>query len=94
MSNLLRLAAQIDTSPLPRPSSSTANDIKPVFDIVIAIFAATSVLMIVIGGLSYILANGEPAAVSKAKNTILYSAIGLVISMSAYLIVGLVIGSV
>jgi hypothetical protein len=57
------------------------------------IFAAGSiaVLMIVIGGLRYVLSNGDPQGTQRAKNTILYAVIGLVIALAAEAILRLVL---
>ena len=53
-----------------------------------------AVIIIVIGGLRYVLSAGDQNAVNSAKNTILYAVIGLVISILAYAIVNFVIGNV
>lgn len=42
-----------------------------------------AVIMIIIGGLRYVLANGDPQSINGAKDTILYSLIGLVIAATA-----------
>ena len=53
-----------------------------------------SVIMLVYGGLRYILSGGDSKKVTDAKNTILYAIIGLIISMLAYAIVHFVLNSV
>lgn len=53
-----------------------------------------AVIIIVIGGLRYVLSAGDQNAINSAKNTILYAVIGLVISILAYAIVNFVIGRV
>lgn len=53
-----------------------------------------SVIMIIIGGYWYVLSAGDPQKVKKAKDTILYSVIGLVISISAWGIIRFVIDRV
>lgn len=50
-------------------------------------------IMIVWGGIQYITSTGNPQGVVKAKNTILYSAIGLIIVIFAATIVNTVVGS-
>lgn len=54
---------------------------------VIFLVGAVSVLMIVIGGLRYVLSSGDPKAAADAKNTILYSVVGVVVAIAAYAIV-------
>ena len=52
-----------------------------------------SVIMLIFGGLRYIISGGNAAAVTTAKNTILYAIVGLIIAIFAYAIVNFVIGS-
>lgn len=59
--------------------------------IVIGIIA---VIIIIIGGLRYVLSAGDQNAVNNAKNTILYAVIGLIIAILAYAIVNFVVGAV
>ncbi len=58
------------------------------------ITGAIAVLMIIIGGLRYVTSNGEPAQLTSAKNTILYAAIGLVLSAMANAIVNFVLTNI
>ena len=90
------LAAIVDTGSLPNSGQTdpTASAISVVLSIVFAITASIALLMIVIAGFRYTVAHGDPKAVAQARNTILYSVIGLVVSMAAYSIVVFVIGSV
>ena len=61
---------------------------------VLLIVGLISVIMLVYGGLRYILSGGDSKKVTDAKNTILYALIGLIISMLAYAIVHFVLNSV
>lgn len=54
---------------------------------------AISVIMVVVGGLRYVMSGGSATNISTAKNTILYAVIGLVISILAYAIINFVITS-
>ena len=51
-----------------------------------------SVVMLIYGGLRYVLSGGDNKKVTDAKNTILYAIIGLVIAILSYSIVKFVIG--
>lgn len=53
--------------------------------------AIICVIVIVIGGIQYTISNGNPAGVQKAKQTIMYAAIGLAISLLAVAIVNFVV---
>ena len=55
--------------------------------------AIIAVIVIVVGGIQYVTSNGNPSAVQKAKQTIMYAAIGLVISLMAVAIVNFAIGA-
>ncbi len=94
--HILAAAPVIELDPLPNsgggdPASGAMNT---VFLITISILGAVSFLMIVIGGLRYILSEGSPESMSKAKNTIIYALVGLVIAMTAFAIVSLVVKGV
>ncbi|TAH36616.1 hypothetical protein EYC59_00365 [Candidatus Saccharibacteria bacterium] len=91
--NIITLLAQIDASPLPKPAANQAA-ISTLLQIVFAIAGSIALLIIVIGGLRYILAHGDPSAVSQAKKAILYAVIGLLVCMAAYSIVTFVIKGV
>ena len=71
--------------------SSLNATIANVFSIVFGVMGAISVLMITIAGLQYILSSGDPAKTAKAKDTILYAVIGLVVAVSAFAIINFVI---
>jgi hypothetical protein len=57
------------------------------------ILGAISVIMIIIGGLRYVISGGDSSAVSAAKNTILYAIVGVIVAILAYAIINFVIGS-
>lgn len=57
------------------------------------ILGAISVIMIIIGGLRYVISGGDSNAVSAAKNTILYAIVGVIVAILAYAIINFVIGS-
>lgn len=86
----LRLLANIiDTSGLPKVTGDNA--VSTALNIIFGVSASIALLMAVIGGFRYIVANGDPNAVSSAKNTILYAIIGLIVVMAAYSIVAFVV---
>ena len=65
--------------------------IKNVVNVLLFIVGAASVIMIVVGGLRYVTSGGDSGAVNGAKNTILYSVVGLVVAFMAYAIVNFVL---
>ena len=80
--------------PLPHVEGSGTGKIQTVMSIVFAMFGAIALIVLVIAGLRYVSSSGDPTTMSKAKNTIIYAAIGLIVSMSAFAIVGFVLGNV
>jgi TRAP-type C4-dicarboxylate transport system permease small subunit len=53
----------------------------------IFIVGSISVIMIIIGGLRYVISNGDQKSVEGAKNTILYAVIGIIMAIAAFAIV-------
>lgn len=82
-----------DISSLPR-TTADANRIQIVLNVVFAVVGAISVLMVVIGGIKYASSQGDPQAISKAKGTIIYAIVGLIVTILAVAIVDFVIGRV
>jgi hypothetical protein len=62
-------------------------------DVLLFILGAVSVIMIIIGGLRYVISGGNSANVTAAKNTILYAIVGVVIALLSYAIIKFVLGS-
>lgn len=94
---VISLANIIDKDDLsiPMPEADQANNaLQNILSTTFAVFAAIAVLVVSIGALKMVLSRGNPQEVAKARDTIIYASIGLVISMSAYIIVDFVIGSV
>lgn len=61
--------------------------VTPVVNTLLAVVGVLAVVMIIVGGLKYITSGGDAAKLTSAKNTILYSVIGLVVAIFAYAIV-------
>lgn len=62
-----------------------------VINIALFIIGALAVLMLIIGGIRYTISGGDTAAVTAAKNTILYAIIGIIVAILAYAIVNFVL---
>jgi hypothetical protein len=48
------------------------------------IVLSVSIVMIILGGLRYITAQGDPKAVEQGKMILIYSGIGIIIALSAF----------
>ena len=65
--------------------------ITSVINVMLFIIGVLSVIMIVYGGILYVISAGDSGRVSKAKNTIMYAIVGLIVALLAYAIVNFVI---
>jgi hypothetical protein len=55
------------------------------------VIGVAAVIAIIIGGLQYITATGDPSRINEAKNTILYALVGIVVAIIAQSIIVFVI---
>lgn len=62
------------------------------FNAVLALAGAVAVVFIIWGGIQYTLSQGDASKIKKAKDTLLYSIVGLVIVMFSFVILNYVIG--
>lgn len=58
---------------------------------VVGALAVVAVIFVVVGGINYMTSQGDPGKTKKAKDTILYATIGLIICVLAFAIVNFVI---
>ncbi len=68
--------------------------INTIINVIIGIVGFVAVVMIIVGGISFITSQGDSAKVTKARNTILYGVVGLVVALLAFAIVNFVLSSV
>jgi multisubunit Na+/H+ antiporter MnhB subunit len=61
-----------------------------VTNIMLFIIGAIAVVMLIIGGIRYVVSSGDQNAVTGAKNTILYAIIGIIVAFLAYAAVNFV----
>ncbi|HUS25864.1 MAG TPA: hypothetical protein VMY99_00775 [Nevskiaceae bacterium] len=77
--------SQCDTG-LPKVSANTAN-LQVILQLVFGIIGVLAVILIVLAGLRFITADGDPQEIAKARQTIVYALVGLAIALSAEAIV-------
>lgn len=65
-----------------------------IVNVIIGVLGVVAVLVVVLGGIQYMTSSGDSGKVKKAKDTILYGVIGLVICVLAYAIVNFVISAI
>jgi len=75
--------------------SRSAGDLaKDFVNIMLFAIGILAVIMIIWGGIRYVLSGGDSGAVSSAKKTILYAVVGLIVAILAYAIVNFVITTI
>lgn len=67
--------------------------IQSVTTTLLGVIGALSVLMIIVGGLRYVISGGDPKKTADAKNTIVYAVIGVVVAIMAYAIVKFIVAT-
>lgn len=91
-SNTNESAACNDQNKTDNPITGPNGVLTKVTQILVYIIGIASVIVIIIGGLRYILSNGDANTVNTAKNSIIYALVGLVIAILAQTIVTFVLG--
>ena len=66
---------------------------RTITNVLLFILGAISVIMIIIGGLRYVISGGNSTSVTEAKNTILYAIVGVIVALLAYAIINFVLTS-
>lgn len=98
MNSLLQVIAQIEIGinelDIPKPPDPSQTTVADVLSLAFALLGSIAFLIIIVSALRFSLSRGNPDAVSKAKNSIIYSAIGLVIAILAWTIVRFVVRKV
>ena len=67
------------------------SQVVTIVNMMLFILGAIAVVMIVIGGIRFVTSNGDASGVKGAKDTIMYSVVGLVVALMAYAIVNFVL---
>ena len=73
------------------PQDLAGDVFKNVVNILLFIIGAVSVIMLIYGGIRYTTSGGNANSVTAAKNTIMYSIIGLVVAILAFAVVQFVV---
>ena len=73
------------------PQDLAGDVFKNIVNILLFIIGAVSVIMLIYGGIRYTTSGGNANSVTAAKNTIMYSIIGLVVAILAFAVVNFVV---
>ena len=69
-------------------------DVKTILSAIIGVLGFVCVVVMIIGGVNYMTSSGDTGKVKKAKDTILYGLIGLIVCVLAFALVQFVIGTI
>lgn len=72
-------------------STELSDVIVGIINGVVVVLGIVAAIFVVVGGVNYMTSQGDPGKLQKAKNTILYALIGLVIAALAFAIVNFVV---
>lgn len=75
-------------------STELPNVIINILNGIIAVSGLVAVVFVIVGGIQYMTSAGDPGKTKKAKDTILYAVIGLVICVLAFAIVNFVVNNI
>jgi len=64
-------------------TGATVGAVQAIMTVVFVITGAIAVIIVTIGGIKYASSQGDPQAIAKAKGTIIYAAVGLLVSIFA-----------
>lgn len=70
------------------------NVIQAILNTIISIAGIVAVIFIIVGGVQYMTSSGDAGKAKKAKDTILYAVIGLVVCALAFAIVNFVLATI
>lgn len=84
-----QLAAECRTG-----ESGLLSALKTVVNVLKFVIGGAAVLMLIIGGIMYVFSGGDPQNTARAKDTILYAIVGLVIALLAQAIVSFVLDKI
>lgn len=84
-----------DLSGITGETNSNLDDrVIGILNAVVGVLGIVAVIVIVMGGVGYMTSGGDPGKTKKAKDTILYGVIGLIIVALAFVIVNFVIKTI
>ena len=89
ISNLNNISNTMNTS-----DNELGNTVGNIISAVIGILGLACVIIVIIGGVQYMTSSGDSGKVKKAKDTILYGVIGMVICVLSFAITQFVIGAI
>lgn len=66
--------------------------IANIFTVIITLIGLAAFVMLIIGSVRWLLSGGNSSNVEKARNTMTYAVIGIVVALSAFIVLNLIAG--
>jgi hypothetical protein len=74
--------------------SANNGDVQTILQITFAAIGSIALIIVIFSAIQFITSGGNPQQTAKARNTLIYAAVGLVIALSAEVIVTFVLNNV
>ena len=94
MNRLVTILAKIPATVGGEEDKNFKENLTAILNAIIGMLGLVAVVVIIIGGVTYMTSAGDAGKVKKAKDTILYGVIGLIVVALAFAIVNFVIGNI
>lgn len=91
--NRTGVISPIDGADFPQVGCSK-NPLPNILRVVFGIFTSLAVVYVALGAFKYTTSGGSPDAIKSAKNTIVYAVLGLILSLSAFVITSIIINAI
>ena len=87
--------AQVPNSAIGLPETpADTSSIQTILQIIFGVIGALAVLFIVVGGFKLTMSEGDPQKIAKARGTVIYSVVGLIVALLAEVIVTYVLDTI
>ncbi|MBR3323439.1 hypothetical protein IKG16_00950 [Candidatus Saccharibacteria bacterium] len=91
---LIKYAIGVDLTDVDDSNESLTESVSMILSAIIGVLGFVCVVVMIIGGVNYMTSTGDAGKVKKAKDTILYGLIGLIVCVLAFALVQFVIGTI
>lgn len=72
---------------IPTGASNLGDGLYSIVNLLFGLIGGLSILALIYGGIQLSMSQGDPGGIAKAKNTILYAIVGMIVAGSASMIV-------
>lgn len=88
---LIQFAQKVDANAAGIPQMTGDELLHNGLNLMYFLAGIVAIITMIIGGLMYIISNGDAARITKGKNLVTYSIVGLIIVLSAFAVTNFVI---